>query len=206
MQFKNNNRIRELIAQEAAKIISIEGIRDFQIAKRKASERLGNSQLGSLPSNFEIQRAISTFHNTFSPNHESLINELRHIALEIMEILKEFSPFLTGAVLEGIASTHSPITIHISSDTVESAIMELRNNGIEVEIEQRSLKLNSEYTLLPTLTFTYKNVEVEVVIFNLRQQHQNPKSKTQNRSMQRLNTKALTELIRKTNGKQDLTL
>ena len=204
MSLKNNNRLRELIAQEAAKIMSIDGIRDFQRAKRKASERLGNSNLGSLPSNFEIQRAISSFHNTFSLDHDFLLSELRFIALEVMQFLKDFFPYLTGAVLEGTASAHSPISIHISSDTVESAIAVLQQNDVNVEIQQRTLKINSVPTPLPTLIFVYKDAEVEVIIFNQKQQHQHPKSKTQNRRMQRLNIKALTDLISDTNGKKGL--
>ena len=40
MAYKSNNRLRALVAQEAARIILEEGVKDYQLAKRKAVERL----------------------------------------------------------------------------------------------------------------------------------------------------------------------
>lgn len=54
MGLKQNGLLREALASEAAQIITTEGIQDFQQAKREASERIGNSDYGSLPSNYEI--------------------------------------------------------------------------------------------------------------------------------------------------------
>ena len=60
------DRLRQALANETAKIITIEGVKDFHRAKIKASERLGNSQHGSLPSNFEIEQAIIFVSKYFS--------------------------------------------------------------------------------------------------------------------------------------------
>ena len=67
MELKKNDRLREALALEAARIIATEGIQDYQQAKRKASERIGNSNHGSLPSNYEIEQAVSSFSHTFIP-------------------------------------------------------------------------------------------------------------------------------------------
>ena len=77
MNLKKYDRFRDKMAQEAAKIIATEGVRDYKLAKRKASERLGNFNHGSLPSNIEIERAIISYHNTFTLNHDLLLSELR---------------------------------------------------------------------------------------------------------------------------------
>lgn len=43
-----------MVAQETARIIVNQGIRDFGLAKKKAAERLGLRDRGSLPGNVEI--------------------------------------------------------------------------------------------------------------------------------------------------------
>ncbi len=58
---KRNNeteRARQVVAQEAARIIVDHGIRDYRVAKQKAAERLGVGARGSLPGNTEIEAAV----------------------------------------------------------------------------------------------------------------------------------------------------
>ena len=201
---KKNDRLRNLLAQEAAKIIATEGVRDYQLAKRKASEPIGNSYHGSLPSNFEIQRAIFSYQNTFSLNHELFLTELRNIALVVMQWLEQFSPYLVGPVLDGTANPTTQITIHVSSDTIEPIMEVLQQQGVNINVDERRLKINGEASYLPTLKFIHESCEVEVIVFTLRQQHQNPKSK--NQSMQRMNIKSLKKYICQSNDKPGLTL
>lgn len=195
MAQKKSDRLRQALAHETAKIITVEGVRDFHRAKVKASERLGNSHHGSLPSNFEIEQAITSFQKTFEPNHEYKLLAERQIAVTVMEWLQGFAPFLAGAVLEGTAGINTPISIHVSCDTLESIIEELQDKNLELKLTERRLKLNKEFVFLPTINFEYQDNLVEVLVFDLRQQHQLPKSKTQNRSMQRMNLKALKQLV-----------
>ena len=53
---------RTAIAQEAARIIQEHGLKDFRIAKEKAGLRLGMEDRGALPSNQEIESALTTQH------------------------------------------------------------------------------------------------------------------------------------------------
>ena len=54
-----SERARQVVAQEAARLIIDHGIRDYRIAKQKAAERLGVVGRGSLPGNTEIESAVS---------------------------------------------------------------------------------------------------------------------------------------------------
>ena len=45
------DRLRRILAQEAARIIVDHGIRDYRVAKIKAAERLGMNTRGALPGN-----------------------------------------------------------------------------------------------------------------------------------------------------------
>jgi hypothetical protein len=190
-----SDRLRQVLAHETAKIITAEGVRDFRRAKLKASERLGNSQHGSLPSNFEIEQAITSFQKTFVSGYEQQLLVERQIALIIMEWLQDYTPFLVGPVLEGTAGINTPISIHVACDTVESVVERLQDKSVELKLTERRLKLNNNFIFLPTINFEYQNNEIEVVVFSLRQQYQLPKSKSQNRSMQRINLKRLKELL-----------
>jgi len=148
-----------------------------------------------LPSNFEIEQAISSYKKTFIPDHELKNSTQQQIALTVMEWLQEFSPLLSGPVLEGTAGVNTPISIHVSSETVERVIEVLQANSIKTTLVERRLKLNNEFVYLPTISFEHDNHEIDILVFNLRQQHQQPKSKIQNRSMQRMNLKSLKQLL-----------
>ena len=189
------DRLRRALADETAKIITTEGVKDFHRAKIKASERLGNSQHGSLPSNFEIEQAINSFQKTFLPEYKEIITAQRQAALEVMQWLQPYRPFLAGSVLEGTLGVCHPISIHVASDTVENVVEAINYKNIKVESTERRLKLNNEFVYVPTISFEFQSFEVDVLVFSLRQQFQQPKSKSQNRSMQRMNIKGLQELL-----------
>lgn len=185
------DRLRQSLANEAAKIMVMEGVRDFHRAKNKASERLGNSQQGSLPSNYEIEQAMFLYQETFVSEHDEIINAQRCAALEVMNWLKEFAPYLTGCVLEGAVGVNTVITLHVSSETVEKVLTVIQHKKILTEISQRRIKLSRELEYLPTICFEYQDFEIEVMVFTLRQQYQKPKSKSRNNSMPRADLKSL---------------
>ena len=60
-----SNHVRERIAKEAARLMCESGIRDFQLAKRKALQRLRISEQRNLPSNEEIEAAVSEYQRLF---------------------------------------------------------------------------------------------------------------------------------------------
>ena len=99
-----DGRERNVVAQEAARIIVEQGIRDYRVAKTKAAERLGVSTRGALPGNTEIEQAVSEHLLLFGGDaHASLLRALREAALSAMRLLEPFSPRLVGPVLAGTA-------------------------------------------------------------------------------------------------------
>ena len=57
---------RHLLAQEAARIMAEEGVRDFRFAKRKAAERLGfDPRSLHLPTNLEVEQALAEHQRLF---------------------------------------------------------------------------------------------------------------------------------------------
>ena len=101
------NSLRIRIAQEAARLISESGIRDYALAKRKAADQLQVSDLGQLPRNDEIEEALYQYQRLFRFDEQPRrLRYLRTVALRAMEFLAAFEPHLVGTVLRGTADQH----------------------------------------------------------------------------------------------------
>jgi hypothetical protein len=96
------------LAQEAARIMSEQGIDDYGLAKRKAAERFGATDIAVLPKNTEIEAALAAHHRLFEAHtHSSTLSALRRTALQAMRLLQRFDPRLVGPVLSGTASANA---------------------------------------------------------------------------------------------------
>ena len=120
MSKKNANgtdRARQMVAQEAARIIVDHGLRDYHVAKIKAAERLGLNARGSLPGNVEIERAVGERLQLFSgDSHADVLRMMRVTALSAMSLLSPFTPRLVGPVLHGTAAANAPVDLHVFPD------------------------------------------------------------------------------------------
>src|SRR5579863_4369757 len=84
--------LRRLLTQEAARIMSEEGVRDFLFAKRKAAERLGfDPRSLHLPTNLEVEEALAARQRLFQA--ESQPGHLRHLRQTAREALRLFARF-----------------------------------------------------------------------------------------------------------------
>jgi hypothetical protein len=134
----SSNRMRELITQEAARIMAEEMLHDFRLAKQKACQRLGYDGRSGLPGNEEIQAALQQYISLFkSATQPGLLQDLRREALEAMEFLQAFQPRLVGAVLKGTADRFSPINLHVFADPVESVLQFLVEKKIPYDLGSR---------------------------------------------------------------------
>ena len=137
---RKDDKIRGLIACEAARLMYEDGVREYRDAKRKAAKRFGPEKalsLGShLPSNAEIHEELARL---IASNEEDLLPErllrLRLTALAYLELFSDFSPYLVGSVLSGAVTEKSDIDIHLFSESIETVEDLLRGRGIEFETE-----------------------------------------------------------------------
>jgi hypothetical protein len=140
-QTNDSERARQVLAQEAARIIVEQGIQDYRVAKIKAAERLGMSERGSLPGNAEIEKAVSEHLALFGrESHVDLLLILRRAALSAMEMLAPFTPRLVGPVLHGTASTNSPVNLHVFADNAEVVAVRLQESRVQYRPFERRLK------------------------------------------------------------------
>src|ERR1700761_3715648 len=86
-------RHRVLVAQEAARLMSEHGIRDFHHAKLKAAERLGIADAQALPRNYEIEDALREHQRIFHADTQpQALRARREAAVEGMFFLRGFDP------------------------------------------------------------------------------------------------------------------
>ena len=74
--------MRQAIAREAARLMIEHGHEDYGIAKRKAAERFGVTDLAVLPNNTEIEEALAEHQRLFAPEeHASELSAMRSVAV-----------------------------------------------------------------------------------------------------------------------------
>ncbi|WP_017463446.1 hypothetical protein [Dyella ginsengisoli] len=189
------NRLR--VAQEAARLMSEHGIRDFHHAKLKASERLGILDAQSLPRNDEIERALREHQRIFQadsqPQH---LRRCREAAVEAMRFLDDFQPRLVGAVLEGTADAHSAICLHLFSDDPEAVLRFLHGRGVPYETQTRRLRTSRDDTAeFPVALFSADGLPFDLTVLPVDALRQAPVDRIDERPMRRAGLAAVEQLL-----------
>lgn len=191
------DRARALVAQETARIIVEQGIRDFRVAKNKAAERLGLRERGALPGNREIEQAVGDHLQLFGrESHHRLLTMLRQAALSAMEMLSPFAPRLVGPVLSGTAAAHCAINLHVFADDLESVAITLQDNDVPYRLYEARLKSRRDrMETFAGLRFMHQDSAVEATVFPLVGVRQAPISPIDGKPMKRADVRTVRDLI-----------
>ena len=189
----SNNR--QLVADEAARLLYEEGYRDYLVAKKKAAQRLGcGSEKASQPTNMEVHAAILLRRELHASKKETRhLHDLRTVALEAMEFLQPYAPLLAGSVADGSAGLHSPATIHLFSPTAEEVMFFLQDHHIPFQTHERMLRIRGQQSSFPLLRFYADEFEIELVIFE--EGDPPPMSTISGKAMKRLSISAVRNLL-----------
>lgn len=131
-----DDTLRTEIAATAARLIAEEGC-DYVQAKRRAVHELvgARERAPPLPDNAEVERELRRYLQLFeAEHHPRRLAGLRQLAAQLMERLSEFEPHLIGAVLNGTATDHSDIHLHLFVDSAKDVEIFLMNAGIEFDV------------------------------------------------------------------------
>lgn len=194
------NRLR--IAQEAARLMSEHGIRDFHHAKLKAAERLGILDTQALPRNLEIEQALREHQRLFlSDSQPRWLRQRREAAIEAMRFLAAYEPRLVGAVLEGTADAHSAVCLHVFSDDADAVERYLREQGVPVETQTRRLRSSRDnQPEYPVLLFAADELPFDLTVLPLDALRQAPLDRIDDRSMQRASLAQVEMLLNEDSG------
>ncbi|UCV28260.1 hypothetical protein [Ferribacterium limneticum] len=137
--------IRASIASAAARLMAEDGITDYHHAKKKAARQLGVPEHSAFPDNAEVEAELRAYRTLYQgEDHVELIAALRHTALELLDLLADFQPYLTGSVLDGTAGEHSHIDILLFADSAKEVEIFLLNRGIDVShVEARNERVEA---------------------------------------------------------------
>ncbi len=160
--------LRAEIAAAAARMIAEDGA-DYATAKRKAARLvLGNQKVRGdiLPDNAQVEAEVREYQALFLGDVQpERLRQLRRLALELMERLAEFSPYLTGAVLNGTAGEHSDIHLHLFADNSKDVAVFLLNANIDYHVSESPHFRNPDRGV-ETLSFLWKREGVHLTLYD----------------------------------------
>lgn len=155
---------RRRVAEEAARLLVEGSEREYLQAKERAISMLGLSGMSHLPSNRVIRDCIAqlTECELGADEVKRRIIEMRKIALQIMEVIEDFDPFLIGSTLTGKISSTSDIDLHAYSDD-HSELMDLLANFEYSEVEEEIIE--NRKGKFVHLKWMENNYPVEVTVY-----------------------------------------
>ncbi len=198
MRYTKEQQMRQRLAMEAARIIAESGNQDYQSAKKKAAAHLGAPDTRNLPGNSEIEQALFEHHRLFhAETQPERLRELRKTATEAMGMLQDFQPRLVGMVLNGTASRHSNIELHLFADQTEQVGFFLMDRNIPYqEGDKRVKSTRDEQAIYPTYRFMAGDVPVILIVFPLEGLRHSPLSAVDGKPMQRADLEEVEALLR----------
>src|ERR1700746_3650108 len=137
-----NDKLRQAIALEAARLMYERAESEYYTAKRKAAKRVCRRGVKpeDLPSNAEIREQIQVFARIHEGDKRTEhLREMRLEALRIMRLLRPFHPRLIGSVMTGHVRKGSDIDIHVFSDSANLVTNVLENEGFQFDVERKQI-------------------------------------------------------------------
>jgi len=161
--------MRARIAAAAARLMAEDGIDDFALAKRKAARQLGAPETESLPANDEIEAELRAYRALYQADeHAQRIDELRHIALDAMLALERFTPYLTGAVLTGIAGPYAEIELQLFPESAKEIELFLLDQGVAYSTQEGRRFAGDQARAVSVLSLDWEGTALKLSVFDKR--------------------------------------
>ncbi len=196
---KNNlkgRHARERIAHFAAKIMAEDGVTDFASAKRKAARMAGAEDTRNLPDNIEIEEALRQHQRLFQDSeHDDLIHQLRTQALNLMRVLKEFHPHLTGSVLAGYAEAQSTIHIQLFPESEKDVEIFLLNKNANYEARETRMFIGGEIRAAPTFILEVEGFSFTLSVFSYNDLRQKIRQTPTGKPLEKANISQIESLL-----------
>ena len=165
----NNRQMRERIAQLAARLMAVDGIDDYALAKRKAARQAGAPDTRNLPNNDEVEHALRAYQQLYQADEQrERLRHLRQRAREMMELLARFDPYLSGAVLSGSAGKYSEIELLLFTDSMKDVEMFLLDRRIAYRSGERRVHIGDEAQRIPNFSISTEDADFDISIFDSR--------------------------------------
>jgi predicted nucleotidyltransferase len=122
--------LKQRVAREAATLLYFGAEKEYKQAKTKAAVTFG---VHFLPSNLEIALELDKIaEENEGPKRKERLIQMRKEALNVMQLLGAFCPFLIGSVWRGTIKQGSDIDIAVYTDEPEEITEMLKAGGVRV--------------------------------------------------------------------------
>lgn len=162
--------LRAEIAAAAARLIAEDGA-DYGTAKRKAAKQIMGDQptpANVLPDNAQIEAEVRVYQSLFHADTQpARLFRLRTLAVDIMDKLAQFNPFLTGAVLGGTAGPHDDIHLQLFADSAKEVEIFLLNRNVQIDISESPHFKGPRYDPVETVSFLWQQEGVHAELYEL---------------------------------------
>ncbi|RJG10828.1 hypothetical protein [Massilia cavernae] len=170
-QKDDQQQLRTQVAAVAARMIAQDGA-EYGSAKRKAARQvLGDHQPNSnlIPDDLEVEEEVRKYHALFHADTQpGRLLELRKAAVQVMEALSEFSPYLTGAVLNGSAGEHDDIHLQLFVDSPKDVEIFLLSRDVNIEISETPHFKGGRHDPVETVSFMWRREGVHAELYETR--------------------------------------
>jgi predicted nucleotidyltransferase len=192
-----NDKLRQAIALEAARLMYERLESEYFTAKRKAAKRLcrGSLKPENLPSNAEIRDQIQVFARIHEGDKRTEhLKDMRLQALRLMRLLRAFRPRLIGSVMTGHVRKGSDIDIHVFADSVGLITDLLENEGYQFDVERKQVVKHNEARIF-THIHIYDRFNFELTVYAEDKAHYVFKSSVTGKPIERASIRELEERL-----------
>lgn len=192
----NRAQMRERIAHIAARMIAVDGVRDYGLAKRKAARQAGAPDSRNLPTNLEIEDALRAYQALYQADeHPEQLQQLRRRALQMMRLLEPFSPHLTGPVLSGSAGRHAEIHLHLYTDDVKELEVFLLNREIPLRTRETRVWSGDDSWMVPSFLISSQDADYCITVLGTRHRGRPLRMTSDGRPLERATIQSVESLV-----------
>jgi hypothetical protein len=189
--------MRARIAAAAARIMAEDGVDDFALAKRQAARQLGAGDTEALPANDEIEAELRAYRALYQPEqHASRIDELRRVALDAMQALARFNPYLTGPVLKGTAGPYAEIELQLFPESAKEVEIFLLERRVSYSTHEGRRFSGDRAHAMSVFTLDWRNTPLKLSVFDPRDERVALKTSQAGRVMERAALPEVEALLR----------
>lgn len=162
-------QLRAQIAANAARLVAQEGA-DYATARRKAARQVvGVDQPAPnlMPDNIQIEEEVRKYLALFGvPGQVERLALLRTTALQVMDALADFHPYLTGAALNGTAGEHDDIHLQLFADSAKEVEIFLLNRNVNIEISETPHFRGGRHDPVETVSFMWHKETIHAELYD----------------------------------------
>src|ERR671938_1457351 len=194
-----NDKLRQAIALEAARLMYERIESEYFTAKRKAAKRLCRRGVKpeDLPSNAEIRDQIQVFARIHEGDKRlEHLRDMRLEALRLMRLLRAFRPRLIGSVMTGHVRKGSDIDLHVFCDSPALITDLLEQEGCQYDLERKQVVKHGEARVF-THIHVYDRFNFELTVYPEDKAHYVFKSSITGKAIERASIAELEEFLRR---------